>query len=411
MAIITHNPIDTRRSRIPLHGFRRSFHGLAMRVPKKDIGQTQKTFNVLPGESIQKAIEAAKLVGGGIVFIKNGTHTPKATITTYSNITILGENLGSAIIDFEGGSYQIQAVGSSAYSTGTVSVTKGSTAVTGSSTLWSANVSAGQQILLQGIWYTIAAVGSDTGITLAIPYAGSTLSGATYVAATTVKDTVVEKLYLTNSATDAVKARYANNFRIDNCQFVANAGGLDADDCSQLAMEEGDFVANNTGLTLTNVHFSDFNYIGIIDALASHGYTLDTVTNCSFFANFILNAAGDGMNITSSSNIGIDTCSIRGNGGQGIEFVSGNSDIFVSGSAVQSNASDGIKVTATSDHIIITGGCSIKSNGGYGLNIAASTCDENLVVGNVFSSNTTAAYTNSGTGTLIRSNIGAADSP
>src|SRR3990167_137090 len=408
MHTIDYKPLDIARSQLPLHGLRRSFTTLAMRTARKDINQSQKTFNVIPGGSIQAAIESAKLVGGGIVFLKNGTYYPKGNLTMYSNITLMGENLGAAIIDFESAAYQLQIVGSSSYSTGTVSVTEGATAVTGSGTSWSANVSAGQAILLQGIWYPVGAVGSDTSITLAIPYAGTTLSGATYVAATTVKDAIIQTIRFSNSTTDAIKAQYCNNFRIDNCQFVSDTNGLDADDCSQLAMEEGDFIACNTGLTLTNTHFSNFNYLGVLDALASHGFTLDTCTNCSFFGNFVLNSAGDGYNITSSSNIAFSACSIRGNGGQGIELVSGNSDVTVAESAIQSNTGDGIKLTATADNIMISN-CSIKSNGAYGVNLAASTCDDNLIIGNVFASNTTAATNNSVTGTLIRSNIGAAD--
>jgi len=77
------------------------------------------------------------------------------------------------------------------YSTGTVSISVGSTSLTGSSTLWNTadsysetNARAGGKIVLAGgsDIYTVSTVGGDTSITLNNKYVGSAaLSGATYV--------------------------------------------------------------------------------------------------------------------------------------------------------------------------------------------------------------------------------------
>jgi hypothetical protein len=70
------------------------------------------------------------------------------------------------------------------YRTGTVSVTNGSTTVTGSGTLFVANVVAGYGIVLpDGRLYEIAAVNTNTSITLATAYLGSTASGQAYAIA------------------------------------------------------------------------------------------------------------------------------------------------------------------------------------------------------------------------------------
>lgn len=67
------------------------------------------------------------------------------------------------------------------YRTGTVSVTNGSTTVTGSGTLWVANAVAGYGINLpDGRLYEIASVNSNTSITLGTAYLGSTASGQAY---------------------------------------------------------------------------------------------------------------------------------------------------------------------------------------------------------------------------------------
>ena len=84
----------------------------------------------------------------------------------------------------------------SQYSTGTASVTNGSATVTGSSTLWLANVSAGDSFTIAstGVMYDVASVDSDTQITLSAPYAGTTASGVVYAIGTgfTVPDSFPE---------------------------------------------------------------------------------------------------------------------------------------------------------------------------------------------------------------------------
>lgn len=71
------------------------------------------------------------------------------------------------------------------YTTGTASVSSGGTAVTGSGTSWlgsTANptVRPGDLFGKAGLWVPIASVNSNTSITLAENWPGSTLSGATY---------------------------------------------------------------------------------------------------------------------------------------------------------------------------------------------------------------------------------------
>lgn len=69
-----------------------------------------------------------------------------------------------------------------AYSTGTVTVTNGSKTVTGSSTLWSTNIDPGMllQIGASGRVYVVESVNSNSEITLRDKYEGSSGSGKTY---------------------------------------------------------------------------------------------------------------------------------------------------------------------------------------------------------------------------------------
>ena len=84
----------------------------------------------------------------------------------------------------------------SQYSTGLSSVTNGSPTVTGSGTLWLANVTAGDSFTVagDGVMYDVASVDSDTQITLSVNYAGVTAAGAVYAIGTgfTVPDSFPE---------------------------------------------------------------------------------------------------------------------------------------------------------------------------------------------------------------------------
>ena len=73
----------------------------------------------------------------------------------------------------------------SQYSTGTATVTNGSATVTGTNTLWLANVSAGDSFTVagDGVMYDVASVDSDTQITLSVAYAGVTAAGVVYTIA------------------------------------------------------------------------------------------------------------------------------------------------------------------------------------------------------------------------------------
>lgn len=67
------------------------------------------------------------------------------------------------------------------HATGTVNITNGTTALTGIGTAWTTRgIIQTQQVELGGAWYQIASVNSDTSITLATTYTGTTLAGGAY---------------------------------------------------------------------------------------------------------------------------------------------------------------------------------------------------------------------------------------
>ena len=73
----------------------------------------------------------------------------------------------------------------SQYKTGTATVTNNSPTVTGTNTLWLANVTAGDSFTVagDGVMYDVASVDSDTEVTLSVAYSGVTASGVVYTIA------------------------------------------------------------------------------------------------------------------------------------------------------------------------------------------------------------------------------------
>lgn len=409
MAFIESKPLDMSRSRLPLHGFRRSFNSLAQRPSRKDLAVTQKIFNVFPGESIQKAIDAAKALGGGTVFLKNGTYNIKSSISVYSNITITGESQDGVILDFGSADRQVKAIGTDAYTTGTIAINGGSNTVTGSGTTFTSSM-VGQFIIVSGSWYEITAFGSTTSLTIDGPYIGDDLTGEVYAIATLITNVEISKLTVQNStsATGAVYFQYCDNFYLDKFISLDNTRGLGLDSCGVPTLSNMSVFACGTGIVISDAGSLTLDSFVVADTTAGDNLSLTRVHDSTANNFALLNASADGLSLTSCNDIAFFSYSINGNGGQGVEFVSGNKRIQMNSGTCLDNVSDGIKLTASTDYCTIALTV-LRTNGGYGINIAASTCDNNIILGNQFDSNTTAATNNSGTGTLIRSNIGQAD--
>ncbi len=209
MPIIELQPFPLIKRKPSFGETRRGLLSMGTKVGKRDIRLGFKTIVVFPGDNIQEAINSLKRVGQGRVLLKNGTHKPTYIIILSSNIYIEGENAGSTIIDFNSTSNQIQVVGSDAYSTGTISITNGTLTVTGVGTTFTSAM-IGRNILLRGVWYPILAVGSTTSLTIGLPFAGKTLSGATFVLATIINDVKVVNMTVKGSTLANIKFLYGN---------------------------------------------------------------------------------------------------------------------------------------------------------------------------------------------------------
>lgn len=96
---------------------------------------------------------------------------------TVSNGTLLVADGSNYILKYRGST-------NAAYTTGTISVTDGSSTVTGSGTSWNTttNAEVGEYIQLPDTkWYRITAIANNTSLTIETTYGGSSASGQSYV--------------------------------------------------------------------------------------------------------------------------------------------------------------------------------------------------------------------------------------
>lgn len=372
--------------------------------------QGDRNLVVPLGGNIQEAIDRAELLGGAIIRLFDGTHSPTTDLTIPPKIPIqfLGVNMTTTVVDFGSANRRFILAGENMYTTGTVSISSGVT-VTGSSTNWlSSGLVAGDEIFLDSRWYKIATIAGNTTIILAEGYGGSALSGASYRAGSIVRDVEFTELTIKNS--------------------TSTSGAIDVDDGRNILLEDVTLVSNNVNLDITN--FSEWNTLRLVSAAATGTgakFTTGTFCNNQQFASvgngahafalsgvmagsFLFCAANgnttDGFNITSCTNVDFIAVEANGNGGQGFECVSGNTNIKFHQCDALFNVSDNFKLTATSDECRLTS-CRAKSSiGGYGINIAASTCDNNIIANNIILSNSSGQVNDSGTGTIIDNNVG-----
>ena len=368
------------------------------------LGGISKTAK--PGDNLQNLIDELDELGGGTLYLAAGTYTQETALTLYDDIRIIGLGQAATTVDFNNTAANFTATGTSVYTTGTITVASG-TAITGSGTSWLANVTAGQHLFLGTRWYLIAAVTGDTTLVLAEGYGDNVTLPSTYRIATPIQGVRIEGATIKNSTGTALAFTDFRKLVTDDVLLLDNNKGFVFTNFGEINAERFNLVSNTSnGGELTNGGLSDWESINPVSN-GGHGIVINNVKNMTIFPTSSTSNTSDGYNITTGVNIYLFG-EFSGNGGQGVECVSGCDNVTIIPSACSNNTSDGVKLTATSDNCKIELG-NITGNGGYGINIAASTCDNtNISASNTFSGNTSGAINDAGVGTNIGDCVGIA---
>ena len=324
-------------------------------------------------KDIQAAIDYVDDLGGGVVFLKAGTYTLTTGITLYNNITLVGEDPDTTIIDANSTNSGISANGSAGeYAVGTITVTNGSTTVTGSGTSWAANVDTTKKIVIDGVLYDIASVDSDTQITLSKAYQGVTISSLSYYTAAFLRKIVLKDFTLQNAAGNMdgqINLNYIYDSWVENVRsnnFISGTYG------------RGFHLKRCVNLTVLNC--LGFNNIGI-------NIYLDSGQSCVIDNCRALNSTAlSGIYLNNSLGLGtkniVRDCISAHNEQAGIAVFSGKN--IIANNIIYRNNLRGIDVSREETVII---GNIIEQNADYGVWIHTSNGDNCTVSGNYISFN------------------------
>jgi parallel beta-helix repeat protein len=313
-------------------------------------------------------IRAALVAGRESIFVRNGTYVLSDSIEISNDGTrIVGESRDGVVLDCNDTTACIEAVsGAASYIAGTIAVSNGSSGVNGSGTSWTGNVSAGAFIRINGSWYRIATVASNTVIALEKTYHGPDVSGAAYQIVSMIDGIEIENLTLRNSAaSNAVYLKYAMNGTIRGCAVTDCDNAIAVEYSSDCRIQDNECNDNTKGMNL-------------------HSSTKAIVTGNQCNRNtasgiYTQNASG----VTLSDN----TCSA--NGDAGIYYYGGH-DATLTGNVFQGNRTQGILVNGA-DRVAITGNTSCD-NGDRGIVLSQS--DQCTASANI-------AYNNASSGILV----------
>ena len=376
--------------------------GTVIEFQNVTVGSTQTVVNV--GDDIQNSLDNLNSLGGGTLFLRNGTHFVNKDLILYSNIYIQGENVSDTVVDFGGKSYGFRIKGSNVYNTGTVSVVVGGTTVTGTGTAWTSNM-IGRQIMLSGYAYNVLTVPSGTSLTIDQQYTSPGLSGnlvnEPYAICTSIGGVECSDFTVQNSADKAFDVQYTNiTIEFKNILVYFSNYGFYVNQCGGFIIDNGYVFACNYGAYFYNSDAITWITTSAYNTVIGDGIYFNNTGDSTIFNFSSANNNGNGITFVNAFNTEVSSGTINDNSGKGVEFVSGTTATSVEACTISGNVSDGVKLTATSSQNIIGGNVS-SSNGGWGINIANANCSNNIINGNVYVGNTAGTYTNSGTSTRI----------
>ena len=157
----------------------------------------------------------------------------------------------------------------SQYRTGTATVTNGSATVTGSGTLWLANVSANDLFVVSGVSYFVSGVSTNTSLTLTAPYAGTTGGGKSYVihrdfatilgvSVPLMQDGDLETVAVYNRMVQAMYTAYGST--PNGTAATADVTTSATDTTAGRLLKVGDFGLGNSGVAETTADLNDINF-------------------------------------------------------------------------------------------------------------------------------------------------------
>lgn len=316
--------------------------------------------SLIPGDGdyvdLQLAIDALRDANvGGIILLRPGTYYPEAPIVLYDNISIIGVDPTTCIIDCEdmgdASAGCIQLIGTFVTGDGTVTMTNGDATVTGSSSQFSTDgVVAGNALYVKGVKYTVLSVASDTSLELTEVYRGVTQAGLAYSIEDSIENVNITGITVkdgndASTSGDGIFVERASNCKIENCLAYNNDRGM---------------------------FFSGYDIKAINNECnhnAEHGMGIGNSLSCNYINNVCFGNVGAGYHITANrfdNTFSVEGAIANSNGTYGI-YVDGSRHGTFGKCVAISNTSHGIYLTGSVYNVIT--GCMARSNGADGLHL------------------------------------------
>jgi parallel beta-helix repeat protein len=300
------------------------------------------------------SVEAAFTAGNSSVFVRDGTYVETASITIPDNGVLHGESPGGVVISFGGGDFSINADGNGGTkaTAGTISVTTGSTTVTGSGTNWDPEISDGDYINLNGVFHKIATRDSDTQVTLESAYEGEALAaGTSYEAFTMLAGISIENIIVTGSVNHGIYFRAVHHGVIRDC----------------LVSDCGDTVAANNQHNITLEDCSECVLTRVVSVNGKDGGlrvlngAVISISGCSFKNN-----DDQGIQLEGCKNVNLDACMSLQNGLQGLHVIGTTTKVNITDSIFHGNNNDGIETNSSANEVVVSS-CTLTDNGTHGI--------------------------------------------
>jgi hypothetical protein len=266
----------------------------------------------------------------------------------------MGENKGQCIINLTGGArIFINGNGGTTLSTGTISVTNNSAAVTGSTAGMFTGLVAGNYIRIGLDYHQILSVNSSTSITLVNPWRGRSRTGLSWSGQAMILNVSLRNLTISRTAGAAnpcVFCRGAKNVLIEEVDL---AGGSPAVLCQF-----------SSKVYLKNIFVSSSPTSGIVIQNCYNTVTDQCITTQCITSGIIIEGASIGNTITGtvSSSNGVTTTDTA----SGIDFRDTSSQLIVSNCSTSSNNGSGVSSLLSTTHMTCKN-CISHNNGLLGL--------------------------------------------
>lgn len=328
---------------------------------------------------IQKAIDTVNQAGGGVIFFRAGTYIIDRNITLYSKIKLLGEDYATTIFDFNDTGYAFVAHGNS---------------ITPLTNIVIENLQFTNQ--LPTIFPALAVLDYDF-----------------------VQDSKISYCYFHNitepgNASETITIGNSKRVTIQNCLF--GKGGETSDNqviiestCSFILIKDNYIagIATSGNLVVKGTHCVVANNLG--EAPQQTMITIGSFDTAGSFGvvvgNIIKDAATKAIRVQGGHNsVCSNVIDATSSNAIGIQ-VNGGDNCIISDNTIEGYSSAGgigIQVTSNADENVVAN--NRISNCNTGIEINASTENNNLVHGNMLRGNTT-AFTDNGTATTSADNV------